>query len=513
MLTRPTPDRNLDRISWLTRTVMHITPGRIEGIAMHDALPDLPLHERSAVDLAAAVARRELSAVEVVQAHLDRIDEVNPLVNAIVTLVPERALEEAKLADDAYVAGGAAGPLHGLPIAIKDLMDTAGIRTTYGSPIYADHVPTNDSLLVTRLRNAGAIVIGKTNTPEFGAGSHTFNPVFGATRNPWDLSKSAGGSSGGAGAALASGMLPIADGSDLGGSIRNPASFCNLVGLRPTPGRVASARPGNAWDPGSVLGPLGRSVSDVALLLSVLAGPESRAPLGIDESGDQFRALAPTSLAGVPVAFSWTGDGLPVEDSVLAVMAEFRERLLGMGAVVTDVEPDLAGADEVFETFRALEFFDGHGEDAIGHPDRVKATVRQEIDWIDALSARDVARAGALRTRVFRSMQSLFADYELMVMPTSQLPPFDIDIEYPATVAGVEMERYYTWQRSCSRITATAMPALSLPGGFTPEGLPVGVQLVAQYRADAALLSYGLAVEEATSDLYRRRPSIAIGSI
>lgn len=465
------------------------------------------LHWWSATDLAGAVARRELTATEVVEAHLDRISAVNPAINAIVTLVPERALAEAAEADRVAAAGGPLGALHGIPIAIKDLMDTAGIRTTYGSPIYADHVPTHDVLMVQRLRAAGAIVVGKTNTPEFGAGSHTFNPVFGATRNPYDLGKSAGGSSGGAGAVLASGMLPIADGSDLGGSIRNPASFNNVVGLRPTPGRVASARPGNAWDPGSVLGPMGRSVRDVALMLSVLAGPEPRAPLGIDEDGAPFASIRPASLAGVPVAFSRTVDGLPVEAPVLEVMAQFRERLVGLGAVVTDVEPDLSGADEVFETFRALEFYDGHGEDAIGHPDLVKATVRQEIDWIRELTAMDVARAGALRTAVFRRMQALFQDYELLVLPTSQLPPFDIDLEYPTEVAGEAMERYYTWQRSCSRITATAMPALAIPAGFTPDGLPVGAQLVARYRGDAALLAYGMTIEDAAPEVGGRRPA------
>jgi amidase len=471
------------------------------------------LHERSAVDLARSIAAGELTATEVVTAHLERIAEVNPAINAIVTLVPERALADAAAADAARAAGAPLGPLHGLPIAIKDLMDTAGIRTTYGSPIYADHVPDHDSLIVQKLRAAGAIVIGKTNTPEFGAGSHTFNPVFGATRNPWDLSKSAGGSSGGAAAALAARMIPLADGSDLGGSIRNPASFCNLVGLRPTPGRVASARPGNAWDPGSVLGPLGRSVRDVALMMSAISAPEPRAPLGIDEGGEQFASLAPRSLGGVPVAFSWTVDGLPVEHSVTTVLAQFRERLVGLGAVVTDVEPDLSGADEVFETFRALEFFDGHGADAIGHPDLVKATVRQEIEWIDALSARDVARAGSLRTALFRRMQALLSQYELLVLPTSQLPPFDIDIEYPTELAGVAMERYYTWQRSCSRITATAMPSLAIPAGFTPEGLPVGVQLVARYRGDAALLSYGLGIEDEATELFGARPPLEVGSI
>jgi amidase len=469
------------------------------------AVIDTPIVSRSARSLARDMASGALSAREVMDEHLARIAEVNPLLNAIVSLDEERARAGAAEADARREGGEPLGPLHGLPIAIKDLMDTAGIRTTSGSRIYADHVPTRDALIVQRITAAGAIVIGKTNTPEFGAGSHTFNEVFGATRNPYDLARSAGGSSGGAGAALAAELLPIADGSDLGGSIRNPASFNNVVGLRPSPGRVASARPGDAWDPASVLGPMARSVDDVALMLSVIAGPEPRAPLGIDEDGAAFASLRPLSIADMPIAFSRTADGLPVEDDVLDVMEQFRSRLVALGARVTDVEPDLAGADEVFETYRALEFLTAHGGDARRHPDLVKATVHQEMAWAAEITGADVARAGELRTRLFRRMQGLFGEFELLVLPTSQLAPFPVEWDWPREVAGVPMERYYTWQRSCSRITATAMPALSLPAGLTRGGLPVGAQLVARYRADGALLRAAAAIE-AASEVDRRRP-------
>ncbi len=458
--------------------------------------------------LVASMTSGARSARDVMEEHLERIAEVNPIVNAIVSLDPERARAAADAADARRAGGAEVGPLHGLPIAVKDLMDTEGIRTTYGSRIHADNVPTYNALIVQRMIDAGALVIGKTNTPEFGAGSHTFNEVFGATRNAYDLDRSAGGSSGGAGVALATGMLALADGSDLGGSIRNPASYSNLVGLRPSPGRVASARPGDAWDPASVLGPLARSVDDLSLMMSVISGPERRAPLGIDEPGSVFDTLPSLDLAGARVAFSWTGDGLPVEDDVLAVMAQFRARLVANGATVVDVEPDLSGADEVFETYRALEFALGHGDDAREHPDLVKATVHQEMVWAEAITGLDVARAGVLRTSLFRRMQALFGEYDFLVLPTSQLAPFPIEWEYPETVAGVTMERYYTWQRTCSRITATAMPAMSVPAGFTPEGLPVGAQLVGPYRADRQLLGWGRAIEAVSQELTSIRPQL-----
>jgi amidase len=461
---------------------------------------------RGAHELAAAIRRRQLSVTEVVGAHLGRIEAVNPLVNAVVSLVPERALAEAAEADRAIASGARLGPLHGLPIAIKDLMDTVGIRTTYGSRIYADHVPAADSLLVGRLRKAGAIVVGKTNTPEFGAGSHTFNEVFGITRNPYDLTRTAGGSSGGAAAALASGMLPLADGSDLGGSLRNPAAYCNVVGLRPSPGRVGSTRPGNAWDPSSTLGPMARNVADVALMLAVIAGPDPRAPLAIAEDPASFARLAPRDLRGIRIAFSRDADGLPVDDAIAAVHERFRAVLSGLGAQVTDLEPDLSGADEAFETFRALEFLDSHGTDVLEHPELVKQTVRQDVGWGRSLTAEQIVRAGRLRTDLFRRTQALFEHYQLLVLPTAQLPPFPVEQEWPTEVAGVAMARYYTWQRSCTRISATALPALSLPAGFTADGLPVGAQLVGRHRGELELLGYAATIEAAT-DLRSRHPA------
>jgi amidase len=273
-----------------------------------------------ATELARLIRAKQVSAVEAMQAHLGQIERVNPQVNAIVTLLPERALEGARAADAALARGEPVGPLHGLPIAHKDLVPTAGIRTTWGSPIYADHVPEVDALIVQRLRAAGAITIGKTNTPEFGAGSQTFNAVFGETRNPYDLSKTCGGSSGGAGAALACGMLPIADGSDLGGSLRNPGNFNNVVGLRPSPGRVPAWPTPLPWQPFSVLGPMARTVADVALLLSAIAGPDDRHPISIAEPGVGFRQPLGRDFHGVRVAWAPALGGLPVDPRVTAVL-------------------------------------------------------------------------------------------------------------------------------------------------------------------------------------------------
>ncbi|MGW4729769.1 amidase [Streptomyces shenzhenensis] len=469
---------------------------------------DEQLCEWPARRMAQAVRRREVSAVELVSAHLDRIEQVNPAVNAVVSLVPEQALAQAREADARAARGEALGPLHGLPVAIKDLMDTAGIRTTYGSPIYADHVPRHDALIAQRMREAGAIVVGKTNTPEFGAGSHTFNPVFGPTRNPYALDRSAGGSSGGAAAALAARLLPLADGSDLGGSIRNPASFCNVVGLRPSAGRVGSTRPGDAWDPASVLGPMARSCADVALLLSVIAGPDDRAPLSLPEDGAALAVISPYSFRGARVALSRTVDGLPFEPAVAQVMDQVAARLSALGAEVVEVEPDLSGADEAFQTLRSLEFVASYATEVREHPALVKQSVRDDVAWGRALTAEQIARAQALRTEVFRRTQALVARFDLLIAPTSQLPPFPVEWEYPTQIAGVPMDRYYTWQRSCTRITTTCLPVLALPAGFTDEGLPVGVQFVGRHRGERRLLAQGAAWEEAVSEIMARRPNV-----
>jgi amidase len=466
------------------------------------------LHWWTARELAAAVARRELSAREVVAAHLERIEAVNPQVNAIVSLRPEAALAEAEAADARAARGEAVGPLHGLPIAIKDLEDTAGIRTTYGSKLFAEHVPDQDSPLVARLRAAGAIVVGKTNTPELGTGSHTFNEVFGTTRNPYDLTRSAGGSSGGAGAALATGMLPIADGSDHGGSIRNPSSFNNVVGLRPTPGLVPDPGPaGDVWDVAAVVGPLARTVGDLALMLSAIAGPDRRDPL----SGG-FHAFAPDlpagELRGLRVAWCPDVGGLPVEPAVRAVLQEARDRFAAEGAHVEEVALDDVGgaADLAFETLRAVGFTRLLAELPAGASGVLKDTIMWNVAQGQALDGATVARALAARGAVFRRFSALLEDYDVLVAPAAQVVPFDAGIEYPTHVDGVELPHYLGWMRACSRITVSSHPVAAVPGGFTPAGLPVGLQLVGAFRGDRRLLSIAAAWEAATGFGARRPP-------
>jgi amidase len=427
----------------------------------------------------------------VVAAHLARIEAVNPAVNAIVTLVPERALGEAARADEARARGEALGPLHGLPIAIKDLVDTAGIRTTYGSPVYRDHVPAEDAWLARRLRAAGAIVVGKTNTPEFGAGSQTFNPVFGATRNPYDLTLTPGGSSGGAAAALATGMLPLAHGSDLGGSLRNPASFCNVVGLRPTPGRVPDPDADDLWDPLSVSGPIARTVADAALLLAALAVPDPAVPLAPGTWPE--RNADPGELR---IAWSRDLGGLPVDAAVTAALEGARAALEAV-ARVEDAEPDLSGADEAFHVLRALGFARKLAAEVRAHPGLVKETVVWNVEQGLALDGGRIARAQAARTEVFRRTAAFLRDFDALALPASLVPPFAVEVEWVDEIAGVRLASYLDWMRACTRISVSAHPAISVPFAFTADGLPVGLQLVGRYGDEAGLLRVAAVVEAA----------------
>ena len=439
-----------------------------------------------------------MSAVEVVTDFLERIDAVNPRVNAIVTLVPERALAEAAAADNARTLQG---PLHGMPIAIKDLVDTAGIRTTYGSPLYADHVPNADAWLVRRLRDAGAIVIGKTNTPEFGAGSQTFNPVFGATRNPYDLSRTVGGSSGGAAAAVATGMLPFADGSDTGGSVRNPASFCNVVGLRPTAARVPDPERSDLWEPLSVVGPLARTVADAALLLGALAEPLS-VPLGLDAWA---RPGLIADLRGKRIAWSRDLGGLPVDPAVTAALEQTRPVFAELGCEVVETEPDLAGADEVFHVLRGLAFVRGLREVVSAHREAVKETVVWNVEQGLALDPERIARAQSMRSELFRRTAAFLERYDALALPASLVPPFPVEQEWVNEIAGVPLETYLDWMRACTRISVTAHPAISVPFAFTADGLPVGLQLVGRYGDERGLFELAAGVEGAVG-ASRRRP-------
>ena len=448
---------------------------------------------------------RKLSATEVVRAFIAHIERINPKVNAIVTFLPEQALQAAKILDRKK---NFVGPFAGLPIAIKDVIATKGVRTTWGSLVYKDHIPGEDHILAERLKAAGAILIGKTNTPEFGAGSQTFNKVFGATRNPYDLLKTCGGSSGGAAVAVACGMLPFADGGDFAASLRNPGSFCNVIGFRPSTGRVPAYPHPYPWSNLSELGPMARTVSDAAFLLSVMAGPDQRAPMSITEPGSIF--LKPLGRSFKKVRIAWSRDlgGLPVDDRVTRALEPRRKTFRDLGCVVEEASPDFSGATEAFETLRGLTYQHRVGALIKNHRDKLKDTVIWNYEEGRKLFAPDIARAEGLRTALYHRMRTFLEKYDFFVCPTNQLPPFSVDEEYPREVAGVKLHNYLDWMKSCYFITITTHPAISVPAGFTNDGLPVGIQIVGRYRDDFGVLQLAHAFEQETQ-MWKRRPAIA----
>jgi amidase len=464
------------------------------------------IHFRSATELAALIRQGQLSCVEVMEAHLAQIERVNPQVNAIITLHAEQALAQAQAADQAIARGDALGPLHGLPIAHKDLFCTKGMRTTFGSPIYREHIPQHNELHIARLQQAGAISIGKTNTPEFGAGSQTFNPIFGATRNPYQLDLTCGGSSGGAAVALACGMIPLADGSDMGGSLRNPASYNNIVGLRPSPGRVPQWPNNNLWETLSVNGPMARTVADLALALSVMAGPDPRVPISIAESGEQFRQPLDRDFRGVRIAWSPDFGGIQVDTRISAVIAQQLPIFEQLGCHIDQADPGWHEADTVFKTLRAWNFAYSHAELLETHRDQLKETVVWNIEAGLKLSANELRQAQRLRNTLYQRVQQFLESYDFIVLPVTQVPPFDINIPYPTEINGQALETYIDWMRSCYYISATGLPAISLPCGFTPEGLPVGLQIVG--RHEWPLLQIAYAFEQQTK-IAARHPRIA----
>ena len=464
----------------------------------------------SARALAGQLVRREVSAREVMAAFLAQIARVNPQINAIVARLPDEAcLALADEADARLAAGAPAGPLHGLPIAFKDLQDARGFVTTRGSRIYRDHVSPADAVAVERLRRAGALAIGKTNVPEFGLGSHTYNEVYGTTRNPYDLTKSAGGSSGGAGAALAAGLLPIADGSDLGGSLRNPANFNNIVALRPSVGLVPTAP-----DPFPLLGfgvngPMARSVDDVAFLLRVMAGPDPRDPGCHPLDPSALSGELARDMRGVRVAWAPDLGGLPLDPRVRAVLDAQRATFESLGCIVDDACPDLTAADDIFLTIRRWRSAAVYEPLMRLHRGLMKPELVEEIEAGLRLRGSDVAAAMLRHAALMERVRRFFDGHAVLVCAVNQVPPFDASLTWPAEVAGVRMEHYVAWMRTAYWISATFGPALSVPAGFTPEGLPVGIQIVGRFRDDWTVLQVGHAFEQATR-FAERHPALAL---
>ncbi|WP_153504738.1 amidase family protein [Cumulibacter manganitolerans] len=453
----------------------------------------------SASSLVARMARKELSAREVLDAHLARIDDVNGRVNAIVTLVPEIAYEKARLADEAIAGGTLLGPLHGLPIAHKDNHLTAGIRTTFGSRSRAGYVPDSTDLTVARLQAAGCVTIGKTNIPEFVAGGNTFNDVFGVTRNPYDLRLTAGGSSGGAAAALAAGMAPLADGNDFGGSLRLPAGYCNVVGFRTSAGRVPVWPAADGLLGLSVHGPMARSVDDVALMLSVIAGPSRLAPNSLETPGAAFAQVPEDGLRGRRIAYSPDlGGAIAVEPDIAALVEKAAQSCRAAGAEVVEDCPDLTGAAAAFRTLRAWAFEAGMGAHLDAHRDVVRPSLYENMARGRDLTGPEVGAAALARTALFHRMREFLERYDGLLLPVAPLGAFDCEQEFPTIVADTAMPDYLGWMESCFDVTVTGHPAIAVPAGFTPAGSPAGVQLVGRHRDELGVLAMAKAFEAVT---------------
>lgn len=466
-------------------------------------------------ELAHLIGTGELSAVDAADDHLERIAEVNPTINAVVTLDAEAALARAVEADRAYAAGERLPLLHGVPMTHKDTHNTAGMRTTFGSPVFAENVPDADSLVIARLRAAGVNTTGKTNVPEFAAGSHTFNPLFGTTVNPYDPSRSAAGSSGGVGAVIAAGVQASGDGSDMGGSLRIPGSFNNVVGLRPSNGRLPHVPPQDPWSWLAQSGFMARTVGDVALLMQAACGPDPRGPGSIDEPGTvfdlpEFRlgTRYEPDLDGLQVGFAPDFAGrVRVEPAVLDIVRAAGPVFEELGAQLSEACIRLDDADEVFDTQRAYDFALNWGELVRSRRTDIKEAVVWNTERGLDLTADDLISKDRARARLREAVAEYFAEHDVLVTTMAQVLPFDAGIEYPTEIEGVPFETYLDWMRSATLISATGCPAISVPAGFTASGLPVGIQIVAAPGRDVDLLRVAHAFEAATGH-HLRHPEI-----
>ena len=463
-----------------------------------------------ATRLVALIRRRQVSPLEVTQAVLARIERVNPRLNAYCTVAAEQALGDARRATAAPKRGARLGALHGVPVSIKDLTPTRGIRTTWGSKIYEHHVPEEDGLIVERLRAAGAIVLGKTNTPEFGAGANTFNAVFGPTRNPWDPALTCGGSTGGGAVALATGLGPLAQGSDLGGSLRIPAAFCGVVGFRTTPGLVPVHPTPLAFEPWPVQGPMARTVADTALMLSVIAGADPRAPISYAaDTGTFTAAVRAPRLRGLRVAW---GGGLgvtPVDDEVLAICHRAMATFGRLGARISDAHPDFGGIHDIVEVSRGLTMVARHEDKLPQWRAVMQDNLVKNIDYGLGLRASDIGRAERLRTELWHRVRAFFEEHDLIVTPTAAVPPFRIEDVYPKEINGKPMRHYIEWALLTYAFTVVGLPAISVPCGFTRAGLPVGLQIAGGWRAETSVLRAAAAFEAAAPWAHLRPPEPA----
>ena len=461
----------------------------------------------SACDQLAALASGSLSSRELLAATRERHSVINPVINAVVTTDFTAAECIADESDRRRARGFTPRPLEGLPVAVKDLEDTAGMRTTYGSILYANHVPSRDSLVVQRLRAAGAVVYGKTNTPDHGTGSHTYNRVHGTTTNPYDPTLSAGGSSGGAAAALAAGLSSVADGSDLGGSLRNPAAFCNVVGVRPSIGSVPNWPVADGWETLATNGPMARTVSDAALLLSVLSGPDCHAPVSFP--GALQSSITPLDRT-LRIGWSRTLDGLDIESEITSVLdRDGRTRLVDLGHRVSDLEPPLRTADTAFRTLRGLAYARSYGSLIDDHRHELSPELVANTEFGLRLTVQDYFDAVTARTSILGGMTQLFERIDVLAAPVTAVVAFPAEQNWPNVIAGQAQIDYLEWMRSCWRITLTGFPAISVPCGFNANGLPIGMQLIAPPRSEGMLLALAHQFEQA-NPVWQTRPRVLL---
>ena len=460
-----------------------------------------------ATELAAAIRTRRLSPVELTTAILDRIAQLNPKINAYCTVVAEAALAAARQAEAATLQGQPLGPLHGIPLSFKDLTVTAGIRTTFGSKIFTHHVPTEDAVVVERVRRAGAIVLGKTNTPEFGCKGVTDNRLFGYTRNPWHLDRIAGGSSGGAAAALAAGLGPLAEGSDLAGSIRIPASCCGVVGFKPSLGRVPNYPSANGWTAFSVVGPMARTVRDAALLLSVMAGPDDRDPLSLPDTGDDYARATEREVRALRVAWSADLGYAAVDPEVQSLCAAAAKMFENFGCVLEEAHPGFEDPEPLFLDLTAPPRAALCGPYLAQWQDQMDPILVQRIGRAQSASAVDYEQATHRRTTFWHVVRRFFARYDLLLTPTTAVPPFAIGVDFPLEIAGRPVSSPLAWIPFTFPFAMTGQPAISVPCGWTKEGLPVGLQIVGRRFADATVL-IAAHLFEAARPWTQRRPSL-----
>lgn len=459
-------------------------------MAIDQPRPGDDLVWRSAVELARSIAAGELSAVELLDACLQRIAATNPQLNAIVTLVADQAREAAKAADAAVIRRSPLGPLHGLPIVIKDVTDTAGIRTTYGCPVYASNVPSEDAEVVARLKRAGAIVLGKTNTPEFATGANTVNDVFGATLNPWDPTLSPAGSSGGSAVAVATAMVPLAHGTDFGCSVRMPAAFNGIVGVRTTPGLIPNTPMRLIFDGGQVHGPLARTAEDAALMLDAMVGFTRSTPISIAPPWSSAQAIVAGAcdLAGLRIAYVQDLAAIGVDEEIATVCRSAAAALVDAGAHVEEIALDLSEGCEAYKTLRGV-WMVGQQVDRLDMVDRFGSNLAGNIRDGLKVAARDIAEAERIRQRLWNKVTGVLERFDVITTPMSPVPPYPVTMNFPELVGGKRLDNYIDWIAPAFLVTLVGLPAGSAPAGLTAAGLPVGLQIIAPRLAEPCILT------------------------